>query len=660
VKILNPIFLRHCFICLISRKHIGIAVLLTIFSLGFVSTAVAQLLRFPAPRNNPSPTSKSKAEVARKQDVTISLPFWDDFSFTVVNDSTNTDSNAPITSRWSKGRKVWINDGLGINAPTINVASFDGLDSLGLPYSDLILKNGFRDTLQSQFINLDEVSAPLRNSVFLSFSYQWQGNGEAPDPSDYMLLQLKDNTGKWVDSIKISTKSSFDKTVFYDTIVQINNPKYFHDAFQFRFQNYGRESGPFDTWNIDYVYLNKGRTINDNSFPDRALASTMTQLFGNYSAMPIKHFFAAPKVDSVMFDVKNLDNDSISNSYRADAKFINFKNSGSTTYKKRLIKDDVGKLGGLMLAFQRVQQKIGVLPDPADVLQFDPDADSIRVEFMLKLISGDSVDAERFNFSPIDLRINDTISNSYNLDDYYAYDDGVAEYSAALTREGNRLAYQFTRPSAIPDSIAFLQGFDIYFPDFGVVNGITADFIIYDDNGGLPGEILYTRPSYLIEKKGTNKFQYVEFGEPFLVGLTYYIGWKATASGTVIVGLDVSNNTGDKMIVYTNGVWNVNDAVEGSLMIRPRFGEADVVTGIGEEKSQNLQVFPNPSGGQFFVRGKYDRMEIVNVTGQSVSYTSQQDEENTRIAISNPKQGMYILKIITGSTLQIKKIIVDQ
>lgn len=649
---------------MISRKGIGIAVLFIVLSIGFVSTAVAQLVRFPAPRNNSTAVSKSKAEVARKQDIDtlLSLPFWDDFSFTPVNNTSNIESNRPLTSLWSKGDSVWINDGLGINAPTINVASFDGLDSKGIPYSDLVLTNGFRDILESQKINLEEVTAPLRNSVFLSFSYQWQGNGEPPDATDYLLLQFKDNADKWVDSIKINTKSSFDKTVFYDTIVQISHPKYFHDGFQFRFQNYGRKSGPFDTWNIDYVYLNSGRAITDNSFPDQAVASTISPLFGRYSAMPLKHFFASPEIDSVKFDVKNLLDRLISVSYYAIATFTSYENSIATQYTETLVNFDViKKNSGLMTFLERYPVQFKVLPDPSNPLHFNPNADSlIRVKVDVSISSDDTNPTDFVPFAPLDFVSNDTVSTTYSLEDYYAYDDGVAEYSAALRNEGNRIAYQFTRPANIPDSIAFLKGFDVYFPDFGVVNGITASFIIYDDNDGMPGDILYTIPSYNIKTMGTNKFQYVQIGEPVFLGTTYYIGWKATAAGTVIVGLDVSNNTGDKMIVYANGVWSVNDAVEGSLMVRPHLGVAGIVTGIVEEQGKSLQVFPNPSKGEFYIHGKYDRMDIINVTGQSIAYSSQQEEEKTRIVISNPNSGMYILKIATGNAVQIRKVIIDR
>ncbi len=663
VKINNGIS-SHRISPLISLKGLWIVALFLVCSFGLTLNTFAQLKRFPVQRKNSTSFSKSKTEGTRTKAVSLSLPFWDDFSFTPVNDTSNTESHAPLTSLWSKGRKVWINDGLGINSPTINVASFDGLDSVGLPYSLEVLANGFRDTLQSQPINLDEVLAGDRNSVYLSFFYQWQGNGEAPDAADYMRLEFKDNTGVWRSMMTINTKSSFDKTIFYDTIIQINdasliNASFFHDTFQFRFKNYGRESGPFDTWNIDYVYLNKGRTINDISFPDQAIASPITPLFGKYSAMPRKHFFASPIIDSVKFDLKNLLDRNISVDYYALAKFTNYENSIPTPFTDTLVNSDgIRKSGGLMFPFERFQVQFKNLPDPDNILHFNPNADSISITLKVIASPNNPVPGDFIPFAPLTFTDNDTVSTYFHLNDYYAYDDGTAEYSAGLTRAGNRLAYQFTRDEEIPDSLALLNGFDIYFPKFGASSNLTVDFVIYDDVAGMPGDILYTIPSYQIKQTDLNVFQFVRIGEPFFIGNKYYIGWKQPISGNVIVGLDISNNTGDKMRVYTNGEWNVNDAVEGSLMIRPHFGKADIITGVTEH-DESLQVFPNPSKGEFYIRGKYDRMEIITITGQSISFTSQQQEEDTRIAIPNPTSGLYILKIVRGNALETRKIVID-
>lgn len=162
-----------------------------------ISTASAQLKKFALPHQSANRTSITKApsSAARSKEITPkSLPFWDDFSFTTVNDTSYNLSNYPVDSLWVNNSTVWINDGMGINPPSINVATFDGLDSAFLPYSQQVLTNGLRDSLVSQAIKLGVpgVAVGERNSVYLSFFYQWQGNGEAPDPDDYLSGRIQE------------------------------------------------------------------------------------------------------------------------------------------------------------------------------------------------------------------------------------------------------------------------------------------------------------------------------------------------------------------------------------------------------------------------------------------------------------------------------------
>jgi hypothetical protein len=113
----------------------------------------------------------------------------------------------------------------------------------------------------------------------------------------------------------------------------------------------------------------------------------------------------------------------------------------------------------------------------------------------------------------LDFRSNDTLRADYWLTNYYAYDDGLADYSVALTAYGNRAAYLFEMLTTQPDT---LTGFDIYYPDYGVPSNLIVDFAVYNDIDGLPGIPIYTLPSQSISRNGS-KFKRVKFGERFLV-----------------------------------------------------------------------------------------------------------------------------------------------
>jgi hypothetical protein len=211
-------------------------------------TTWSQLTVHPLEGNRAAPSiSKKKFSSARTEDGELSLPFWDDFSFTTEDHADDL--------LWIKNRSVLVSSGQGINPPTINVATFDGLNENGSPYNSTDPQDyGYRDTLESQTIKMTEVTLPFRNSVFLSFFYQAGGNGEPPDPSDFLRLEFLNVSGTWDEIVKLQIDHDMELNVFYDTLIRINQAQYYHDIFQFRFVSFGRRSGRFDSWHIDNVY----------------------------------------------------------------------------------------------------------------------------------------------------------------------------------------------------------------------------------------------------------------------------------------------------------------------------------------------------------------------------------------------------------------------
>jgi len=654
------------------QKQIRIVVLL-VFAVLIVGnlTAFGQLTVFPLPKHAKTPlaTKKSNTSARTKEIIPRSLPFWDDFSFTPVNDSSVALSNYPVDSLWINNSTVWINNGLGINPPSMNVATFDGLDSTFLPYSELVLSNGLRDSLVSQGIKLDEseVSIAERNSVYLSFFFQWQGNGEAPDPADYLLVEFKNNTGDWEPAMTIYPKASFNRDEFYDTLLKVDGDRFFHETFQFRFKNYGRLSGPYDTWNVDYVYLNKNRTADDTDFPDQAIASTLTSLFNKYQSIPYHHFLSTSSMTSPQFLVSNNLDEFTDLAYLTEGRFRNYIDGAIIdSFYNNLGGTDTSAINdngsGIIFPLEKRTVTLEYLPNQADIAQFHPDADSVLVSLKVKLFTGDTFDPKTgdfandysLNYLPIDFRANDTINARYFLNDFYAYDDGVAEYAAGLTQAGNRAAYLFESLTADPDT---LVGIDIYVPDYGLSSNLTVDFYVYDDNAGVPGDLLYTIPSFGVLRKGLNTFQRIRILEPFLVGNKFYIGWKAPVGPTLKIGLDLSNDSGDKIFVNTNGTWTSNSDLKGSLMFRPVFGSGAIVTGIPEEQ-QVFSVFPNPSAGEFFIRGEFDHLHILSVTGQPVPFSLQSVGTDRKVVLDHSASGLYILKIQVGNKIQTEKIVI--
>jgi hypothetical protein len=635
------------------------------------TSAFSQLRVYPLPKKSDNVVSKSKSKnsTSRTKELTPrSLPFWDDFSWTQVDLLTDTLSNYPLDSLWVNNYSVWINNGLGLNPPSINVATFNGLDSTQNPYADQILANGFRDTLTSQPIKMDEVADGDRNSVYLSFFYQWAGNGEPPDENDYLQVDFKNDQGIWETAATIQTLPTLEDNVFYDTLIKVDGERFFHQDFQFRFKNYGRLSGPYDTWHLDYIYLNKNRSPTDRYLPDRTIISTLTNLFSGYRSIPYHHFLVNKTVSQPSFDVFNVQNDTSTLSYSTQGTFINYKDGmASLPY----IIDTLGGAGtspidgatGIIYQRERKTVTLEHVPDPNDGSQFNQDADSVAVSLKVQLFTGDTFNPKTGQFAndydpaklqPLDFRSNDTLRANYLLGNFYAYDDGYAEYTVGLTAFGNRAACQFEMLTTEPDT---LVGFDIYYPDYGVPGNLTIDFTVYDDMNGLPGTAIYTLPSYTIHKMGLNKFAKIRFGEQFLVEGKFYIGWKAPVGGTFKVGLDTNNDSGTKLFVNTNGTWEQSTDIFGSVMIRPVFGGGDIVTGIPDENLQS-QIFPNPNEGEFFVPTNFHVIDIVSVTGQQISFSTHDQGEMQRIHLGPASPGLYILRLQTSSKVFSSKIVV--
>jgi hypothetical protein len=639
--------------------------------------ALAQLQRIPLPPSSSSATRKGDNALGRTKEIAAdTLPFWDDFSKPLK--SNQLQSQVADTSRWEKSYSVWVNDGMGIHPPTINVATFDGLDRSGKPYNaNDVLSTGYTDTLTSKPLNLSESKITLaeRSGIYMSFFYQWEGNAEGPDAEDFLQLDFKTaEADGWETVMTIYPRENPQSTIFYDTIIQISGEQFFHDKFQFRFRSFGRLSGPFDAWHVDYVYINKNRTINDLSFPDRALSTTLGPLFGRYRSMPRDHFFSNAQMTAPTFELQNMKNTPASVNFRTEALFMHVDFGNDTSEYVTLINDatPVNLTDGVVLANEHLSARLDKLPDVNDPLQFPPDPgiDSTLIRMTIALQTNDNVPIDNPgepgdytpNYEPIQFTSNDTLTSDYALSSYYAYDDGVAEYAARLIAPGNLVAYEFEIDTTYSLKQDTLIGFDVYFPPYGRTSAQTVDFFIYREEDGLPGPIWLARRSVPIDQKGINQFQRVNFLPALLIDDNkFYIGWKEPTTGRIAVGVDMGNDTGDKIFVNTNNVWYQNEDVRGSLMIRPIFGSGTLDQSVGvEEGPQQLAVYPNPNQGNFYVDGEIRDIAIISLTGQMIPFESQSLDERTEVKVHTQIPGLYILRYKTGNVLKTQKIIITR
>lgn len=618
------------------------------------SAAWGQLVLTPIRKELP----KQKSTAARTHDVTpLTLPFWDDFA-TITDGVAN-------PALWQYGNSVWINSGLGINQPSLNVATFDGLDSLGKPYSvNDVLAKGFADKMVSAPIRMDEVEAANRTHVSITFFYQYKGRGEAPDAGDILSLHFKNNLGQWIQAWSIENNGTLATDQFIRVTVPITDASYFHDAFQFRFQNFARLSGPYDTWHVDYIYVNNGKPqtgIFYPLFPDRTISQPLTSLFKDYRAVPLKHFLHDPAAILIhpAISVTTLRTDQVTSqeqpvTYSSVAQLKSYKNEVLTENEINLDTNT----GIISVPFgQFPTMTLQTLINPTTL---DATADSIFVRLKVSIDSGDDVpkplplsDYDPGVFSPLKFRSNDTTYTTFALSNFYAYDDGEAEYGAGLNKAGAQVAYRFDMLTNDPDTIVAV---DLYFPRFGDESSQSIQLHILKDLSGLTSDILYTG-TLPIQRNSFNTFWRVKLPEPIGVRDFFHIGWRQTTSALIAIGLDKNTSSAGKIFVNLNGTWE-EDELTGSLMMRPVFGKgngAEVITGIPETKT--IHAFPNPSTGVFYITGNMHQIQLFDLTGKQIDIEMESTTMETKITVSAPAAGIYILRARQDNQLLTQKII---
>ena len=153
-------------------------------ALGLIaSPAFAQELLTPFGVTQKAPVRKGVAEARF-------LPFFDDFSHSNLY---------PDSTKWTDNN-VLVNDGFPLCPPNRKGATFDVLDADGKVYSYAISNAFIAEYLTSARIRLDSIMEPEpraltpADSVYLSFYYQPQGNGNPPEAQDSLGLQFGTTT----------------------------------------------------------------------------------------------------------------------------------------------------------------------------------------------------------------------------------------------------------------------------------------------------------------------------------------------------------------------------------------------------------------------------------------------------------------------------------
>ncbi|MBO0935207.1 T9SS type A sorting domain-containing protein [Fibrella sp. HMF5335] len=579
---------------------------------------------------------------------TLPLPFFDDFS---------TSAQTASPTRWAPGSGVYINNTLTVNHPTVNVATFDGLRADGFPYA---LNNenaeGGTDTLMSLPVNMAGLSA--RDSVYISFYWQRKGLGEAPDENDSLSLAFKTAGGTWLtlwakslpvhplepqkannpaykaDSAAYGRKLQvykLDSTAYYNpnfnqSFVRVDDPALFHANAQFRFVSRGRQSGAFDEWHIDYVYLNKGRSAFDKYIRDIAVRQPVTPLLRRYTAMPMRQFQAkatAELADSVATDINNLFN---------DFNFTTFRYLLRDETSGRELQNVLSPTATLVQALGR-QNKAGRPTVPA----------GLGAKAVLRsTFNVTTTDNQNNSLPGVDLRQNDTISGVTVLDNYYAYDDGSAEVVKQINQRLARVAVRFV--NNLPDAVTGIR-INIV-PTRRDQTGQQVVFGIYNDTGnGVPAPRPVAQKSFsLTYAAARNGFVDYRFDYPVDVRDTFYVAFSQLDDPPIPVGFDRNSPFRNQIYINLGNSWDVSPDRDGALMIRPLMNNGPSAVITATEPVLPLSVFPNPTNSTVnWPATTATQLDVLDVVGRpvlSMPLTTGQ----TRADLGQLPDGFYLLR----------------
>ncbi len=562
------------------------------------------------------------------EDDTLSLPFWDDFSYA---------GGFPNPDIWINSPNVLINYTLGIDPPTLGVATFDGATGNGGIYNANQEAVGIADSLVSKPVNLSTLGPTEINSVYLSFFWQFYGFPEIPDAEDSLRLFFRNQQNEW-EVIDVFDR---DRAISNDTFQQVIykvEPRFLHSAFQFKFENKARLSGSYDSWHIDYVYLNKGRSINDLAYLDRAITHPPDYIFNGYSAVPVDQFRADPDKFLIpsKVDIYNLDNLLQPIEYTAIIR---------DTFDKNRILDTLNfntEVNPPLQGFQRRTLNINEL----DADKLDLTSDSIFLTMDFYISSGDTISE-----GVIDYRVNDTTSFDYALTNYFATDDGTAEFGLGLEQLDGQLAYMFVMEE--PDII---NRVDIHFPNIGRDQAGTAfSFRVWRRLTDNPDDLLFERQDMAITPISSfNEFQTITLSDIYVTD-TFYVGYEQRTNAFMAVGFDKQHDAGERIFYNVLGEWIPNTDHRGSLMIRPYFGDREP-TGVNEESILKPKIYPNPTNGIIHVEGNFDRLTLYDLLGNVLIDTGETDDV-IRFDLSSFKEGLYIIRISSGGKFCTEKIL---
>jgi hypothetical protein len=451
-------------------------------------------------------------------------------------------------------------------------------------------------------------------------------------------LSFKAEDSTWVQVWSVAGQSN--SADFAQVLIPIKDVKFLHKGFQFAFSTYTRQVGNANHWHLDYVVLDENRSVTIDWYNDYAIQSIPSSLLKNYYTMPYEHFKVNPVSEtapSVTFRASNL------------------LNIG----KNILVRHEATSDGNTLVSTNFIDNSNNILAQSS--------AERTLPIFNFANLSGSkpviihTVSVQE-NGVVNDYKENDNITVQLEFEDYYAYDDGSAERGFGFD--------QNTNPSNIEGQIAI--GFNVlkqerlyaiatYFNEavFDVtsrrfryriwknlagVDGAAADELIYESELQVPD---YNSAN----GERTFSAHYLDTNLILSPG-KYYIGWWQPEIFNLNVGWDMNfgntqnpNRPNPMLYFNTFDIWSKSGVPDGTLMMRPHFGDSvGIYLGVPEQQVNNKQikVYPNPASSIVHLTAEFAQVSLYTMSG--VLLKSEQNK--TSLAVNDVPEGLYYLRLV--------------
>ena len=552
------------------------------------------------------------------------------------------DPTRPESRWWEKNSGVFINNTFVEEPISMGVATFDGLNNLGLPYSNVINNKGACDTLTSINLNLPtNTTKPLH----LSFWYQKGGLVEQilPDPEDSLFVQFKNKKNEWVRVWAIGGESVTSSGKFKYKAVLLNDT-FRYDGFQFRFINFGIQNGNFDLYHIDYVRLDSNNGPIDSLNNDFGISVKPSKLLKSYTALPLEQFKFC-LANNVPIFMENI---------RGQAFNLN---SGPGISFNGSFYVRLNTPEGIDTLITRIfsNQFVGMNSPFLNGLYRRPLSISIaRINSAFGLINQYSTFQYGFgvnrNSGTNEFTQNDTLFSSLNLSTIMANDDGSAELIRGVSGSFSQGAVKFYLP--VTDTITDIA---LNYPrtPFNFEQTVSFTLILYDSINPATNyeKPIFRLPVILPTADSANKFDFFSLRvrpltqRTLIGGKHFYIGWEQGVidnRNEVLLGCDI-NTRSDSLFYYKEqATWKKYKLDNYSIMIRPIFGPQVQVSVKDRLAKVQSPFFPNPARTSIQNKESFVNLGIFNQLGQIlVQEKFGEPLQNVEIDI---KPGFYIAR----------------